>query len=670
MHHIIKKWLLALISIGCLVLLTACGGGSDNSSPATEPVASYTISGQISGLQTTVNLTLQVNGAARESLEITQNGSFTFNSPLASNDSYTISLTAADDNQQCAIENASGHIGQTHISNISINCSTQSSIINVGFTGEILGLEQQAITLTLNNNDSLTFNRNQNFYFSAQMPINSNYQISISDKPDSLTCSLNNASGTIHSADVGPIEVSCYESVPRCSLANTSIASASTDLSGNNISGIEPLVEKIECGSESWRQAANERIAAHRQTTRPVKLISKNGQVLANQPFETQLVRHQFKFGGAVRAKSMFDTQLKLNLDYTDIFEGIGFNKAGFENALKYKQRANQGKYIQPALDWFSERNIPVRGHTLFWPKWSALETSVKLLAGDHPNLNAYQGRELQDLSALELQDYARLVIANWAQRWQVVEWDVANELRANTVVQDIINRDLGIERSTTEADWFNLANSNSLNNARLFINDFQMISDTVSGSPTDKMLSYSAIIDDIIADGGPIEGIGFQSRFGADTSAEDIYNRLQWFAAKYPNMPFQATEFEIKGEAGKITDEYQGASIAERALTIYFSHPSVTDIIVWTIVEKESNNLNRHIINLDGSPNLRGKIWLYLTKKHWHTQIIGQLSSQGDYLLTGYKGTYKITTYIDGEKQQGEFELIDGIGEISIQLQ
>ena len=39
------------------------------------------------------------------------------------------------------------------------------------------------------------------------------------------------------------------------------------------------------------------------------------------------------------------------------------------------------------------------------------------------------------------------------------------------------------------------------------------------------------------------------------------------------------------------------------------------------------------------GEPNLRGKTWLYLTKKHWTTHVVSQLDRNGQHVLEWLQG-------------------------------
>ena len=64
---------------------------------------------------------------------------------------------------------------------------------------------------------------------------------------------------------------------------------------------------------------------------------------------------------------------------------------------------------------------------------------------------------------------------------------------------------------------------------------------------------------------------------------------------------------------------------------------------------------LERHMVDRSGAPNPRGRLWLFLTKKHWNTDITIQLDRHGRYNLTGFKGEYEARVF----SKEGNYETI-----------
>lgn len=79
---------------------------------------SYSIGGSVSGLNGT--LVLQNNNA--NDLTLTENGNYTFDLKLTQGQNYNVSIHTAPDNYRCNLNNASGSVETSHISNIDIQC--------------------------------------------------------------------------------------------------------------------------------------------------------------------------------------------------------------------------------------------------------------------------------------------------------------------------------------------------------------------------------------------------------------------------------------------------------------------------------------------------------------------------------------------------------------------
>jgi hypothetical protein len=90
-------------------------GGSGSGSST----ASYSIGGTVTGLSGT--MVLQDNGG--DNLSVTANGSFTFNSKLASGTPYNVTVQTAPASQNCSISNGAGTVGTADVSNIAISCA-------------------------------------------------------------------------------------------------------------------------------------------------------------------------------------------------------------------------------------------------------------------------------------------------------------------------------------------------------------------------------------------------------------------------------------------------------------------------------------------------------------------------------------------------------------------
>ena len=321
----------------------------------------------------------------------------------------------------------------------------------------------------------------------------------------------------------------------------------------------------------------------------------------------------------------------------------MGFNAAGFCNALKAKCiRLAAKTKPEDIIKWLRSKNIYVRGHCLIWPGSDSLPTKIaRLLKKEHDTPE--QKRIIRTACAE--------IVRKAAKRWDVDEWDVINEPRGKHDIQDAVGYDI-------EAEWFKIAAKHARNpGAKLALNENKIISASPTGRDRRKgigftvdypyIITYRDNLRRLLDEGAPITMLGFQSRFGARVPPDIVYKRLCVFDEF--NLPISATEFEIKN----IQDKLLKAQITEEVMTVYFSHPLVQSIYAWTLFPN-SKFEGREILNADGTPNLRGKIWLYLTKNRWTTRTKATTGGQGTTApIRAFKGRYRISVTAPDRRRQ-----------------
>jgi N-acetylneuraminic acid mutarotase len=80
----------------------------------------YTVGGTVSGLTGTV--VLQDNAA--DNLSVTTNGSFVFNTPVASGSGYAVTVLTLPAGQTCAVSNATGSVAAANVTSVTVTCTT------------------------------------------------------------------------------------------------------------------------------------------------------------------------------------------------------------------------------------------------------------------------------------------------------------------------------------------------------------------------------------------------------------------------------------------------------------------------------------------------------------------------------------------------------------------
>lgn len=188
------------------IVITACNNsGSDNSggSTTTPPAGTtYTIGGTITGL-TGSGLILSNNGTT---LPVGANANtFTFTSGLATGTSYNVMVQSAPAGLLCTVAYGSGTIGTSVVTNIAVTCTAQ----NHSLGGTISGLNATGLVLT-NNGASVTVNSGATqFAFPTLIATGTPYSVAVQSAPAGYTCTVANATGTMGTADVSNVVVTC-----------------------------------------------------------------------------------------------------------------------------------------------------------------------------------------------------------------------------------------------------------------------------------------------------------------------------------------------------------------------------------------------------------------------------------------------------------------------------
>jgi hypothetical protein len=175
---------------------TITGGGGGN----------FTIGGTVSGLSGT-GLVLRNNGG--DNLTITANGNFTFSTAIASGSTYNVTVFTqpSSPSQTCTVTNGSGTVAGANVTNVVVNCSTNTYTIG----GTVSGLTGTGLVLRNNGGDNLSITANGSFTFSTAIASGSTYNVTVFTQPSSpnQTCTVTNGSGTVAGANVTNVVVNC-----------------------------------------------------------------------------------------------------------------------------------------------------------------------------------------------------------------------------------------------------------------------------------------------------------------------------------------------------------------------------------------------------------------------------------------------------------------------------
>jgi hypothetical protein len=167
----------------------------------------YTVGGNVSGLATDNQVVLQNNGEDDEA--VTDNGSFTFDTPLANGSEYlvTVLMDPTTPNQTCLVNNGSGTLAGANVANVDVTCTTNT--YDVG--GQVTGLEGSGLILRNNGGDDEAVTEDGPFVFGDGVTDGLTYDVTVSTQPSSPNqdCSVTNGYGTISGDAVTDVLVEC-----------------------------------------------------------------------------------------------------------------------------------------------------------------------------------------------------------------------------------------------------------------------------------------------------------------------------------------------------------------------------------------------------------------------------------------------------------------------------
>jgi trimeric autotransporter adhesin len=178
-------------------------GSADITSVVINCGSDFTIGGTVSGLEGTV--VLRNNNT--ENVTVAANGSFAFPTPLATAATYSVVVQTQPAypprTQSCVVTAGTGTVMTTDIMSVSVTCTTTT--FSVG--GNVTGLTG---SLTIKNGtDMLTLTAPGMYMFGIQVPSGNTYNVEVVTQPAGQTCSVVSSTGTVTSAAVTNVNISC-----------------------------------------------------------------------------------------------------------------------------------------------------------------------------------------------------------------------------------------------------------------------------------------------------------------------------------------------------------------------------------------------------------------------------------------------------------------------------
>jgi hypothetical protein len=186
------------------------GSGNVTNIAVTCVTNTYTVGGTVSGLSGT-GLVLSTAGQADLAVAASAT-TFTFGSPAASGSAYavTVKTQPTSPSQTCAVTTGSGTVAGGNVTSVVVTCTTATFTVG----GTVSGLVGSGLVLQDNGTSNLSVSGNGAFTFTTRVASGAAYAVTVLTNPTvpSQTCVVGNGAGSIGSANVTNVTVTCTSS--------------------------------------------------------------------------------------------------------------------------------------------------------------------------------------------------------------------------------------------------------------------------------------------------------------------------------------------------------------------------------------------------------------------------------------------------------------------------
>ncbi len=322
----------------------------------------------------------------------------------------------------------------------------------------------------------------------------------------------------------------------------------------------------------------SEGIERHRKGDCRITVIDSEGKAVKNAVLSVKQQNHEFRFGANIFMLDQLETEEK-NERYKKYFSDA-FNMATlpfyWDTLEPERGKPRYGKdspdiYRRPPIDRCIEfceaHGIEPREHALayehFFPKWLSGASDSEVIAA--------------------LEKRCAEIAERYASKIPTIE--VTNEMCWDKGVTDFYDNPDFIKLC------FDIA-ARYFPDSKLGINEYTVLAWEEHGRTSDKYYSY---IEANLLKGAKIDAIGMQ--YHLFYRAEELYKATRKLLdpdCLYRHMelysrfgkPLQVTEVTVPSYSWEAEDEELQARIIERLYSVWFSHPSVEQIIYWNLVD------------------------------------------------------------------------------------
>lgn len=167
----------------------------------------YAVGGAVTGLAGGQQVTLLNNNA--DALILTNDGSFTFPTPVTHQGSYAVTIGTQPTGQTCTVTNGAGAGMVANVNSVAVICSINTYTVGGAVAGLAAG---QQVTLLNNDTDALIVPSDGRFTFSIPVAHHGSFAVTVGTQPTGQTCTVDNGAGANMVANINSITIACSAS--------------------------------------------------------------------------------------------------------------------------------------------------------------------------------------------------------------------------------------------------------------------------------------------------------------------------------------------------------------------------------------------------------------------------------------------------------------------------
>lgn len=191
----------------CTVSAAGAGtisGSNVSSVEVTCAMKTFRLGGTVSGL---VGSGLVLQTGAGDVVVVSADGAFSFPTPVPSHSSYAVTVKAqpSSPSQTCTVQAGAGTVGSADINSVGVTCTTNRYAVG----GTITGLVGATLVLQNNGTEVISVSASGAFVFPTTIVSGNSYSVTMQAQPTGQFCEVANGSGTVTSAAVASVAVTC-----------------------------------------------------------------------------------------------------------------------------------------------------------------------------------------------------------------------------------------------------------------------------------------------------------------------------------------------------------------------------------------------------------------------------------------------------------------------------